>query len=47
MPEFDVAKGVAMLAVIFCYSCMLDQVVDPPQTAIEFCFAFHLATFLL
>ena len=41
------AKGIAMLAVIFCHSCMLDQVVDPPQTAIEFCFTFHLATFFV
>ena len=47
MPEFDVVKGVAMLAVILCHSCMLDQVEDSPQTLVEFCFTFHLATFFV
>lgn len=41
------AKGVAILAVILCHSCMLDQVEDSPQTLVDFCFTFHLATFFV
>lgn len=47
LPEFDIARGVAMLAIIFCHTCMLDYVTDGSQVAIEFCFTFNVALFFI
>lgn len=47
LPEFDIARGVAMLAIIFCHTCMLDYVTDGSQMAIEFCFTFNVALFFI